>query len=909
MAFELRTVAGIPRPTDRTSFQRLSVVRKNTLYALWQVDPSVEFRVRVTDSRLNAWMPLLGATPDPDDANVACLDIFRLEYLFLPAFSLDPALVDTDAGDSFVVPGRLHDALVALVDAGLDLAIDPSITGQNGLGPSVLLARIKAAVPKLAALLVLTGNDFIDVKESDDDDVDVQWPSLIKMGQLICPQSGSLSPLAHLRGLQGSYLHPDVRDRPTGRYQVISNAIAAKAMSGSLAALGSEHKSSQVAKFIIDTAWESELEMALLNWPAALTDVDARAQFQTEDVSKRSAVLRDRFEVIMTHHSSTRQWVTGATSSQQFSVALSLAEELLDLKEPRSLTALRSLDTFLSSRMELLTSNVMALSPPQRASHIIGYVKTMKDSRPSGGSSSSDGASSFSATGGQSSSQIGYIFKAGNAFSAQIEAFLVSKSVCAPLSHTVTHDEKGAEVQVVDDVNSGLLALLQQPSVRGNAVEVCRLAYLRYEPIVAQFFATKCYYQSELFQLLAAARLELPDFFSVAVITDDRGHVRRNDEGFKLDEAYVTAIARWGFDSVNHYNHLIVALECKRAGIAFELRGTPKMRQSSAIPTLATSLEAQWNQPRSAELVVLVDRIANCLGCPRGDAVGGLAALWTQIELFTNRAPEGIDRQDLRSSMMQKALEPPSSRGRHMLSCPPGTATVSRAFLHEDDECWSALTNADDATEDLMKIEKILPGALTAINKFRAGDAAPSGKGAGRGAGKNDGGGGGNGGGRGGGKGKSKRRATDDANSPPPKQPTYQGFSLTPGSTSHNCSWSSSSGGAGSDVLTISRQYLDQTTGKNVDLPDLVVDVAKFCKANGVKQADYCWEFVASYFWSSFDRATNALADKGSNRVKRAMRIACSRCPKSSDTSKHPEGLMAMHAMPKNVNNLVTYFQ
>ena len=141
--------------------------------------------------------------------------------------------------------------------------------------------------------------------------------------------------------------------------------------------------------------------------------------------------------------------------------------------------------------------------------------------------------------------------------------------------------------------------------------------------------------------------------------------------------------------------------------------------------------------------MVLVDRIANCLGCPRGDAVGGLAALWTQIELFINRAPEGIDRQDLRSSMMQKALEPPSSRGRHMLSCPPGTATVSRAFLHEDDDCWSALTNADDATEDLMKIEKILPGALTAINKFRAGDAAPSGKGAGRGAGKGDGGGGG----------------------------------------------------------------------------------------------------------------------------------------------------------------------
>ena len=208
----------------------------------------------------------------------------------------------------------------------------------------------------------------------------------------------------------------------------------------------------------------------------------------------------------------------------------------------------------------------------------------------------------------------------------------------------------------------------------------------------------------------------------------------------------------------------------------------------------------------------------------------------------------------------------------------------------------------------MIKIEKILPGALTAINKFRAGDVPPSGKGAGRGTGK-AGDGGDSGGGRGGGKGKAKRRAADNTNSPPPKAPTYQGFSLTPGSTSQNCSWSSSSGGAGSDVLTISREYFDQTTGKNVDLPNLVLDVAKFCKANGVKPSYYCWEFIASCFWSSYDRATNSLADRGSNRVKRAMRIACSRCPKSSDTSKHPGGLMAMHSMPKSVNNLIAYFQ
>ena len=110
----------------------------------------------------------------------------------------------------------------------------------------------------------------------------------------------------------------------------------------------------------------------------------------------------------------------------------------------------------------------------------------------------------------------------------------------------------------------------QAPGQCGRTVPPCLPSLQLYEPIVCQFFATKCHYQSGLFQTLAAARLELANFFSVAVITDDHGNVRRNDDGFKLTDIYVAAIARWGFDSVNHYNHLIVALECKRAGIAFD---------------------------------------------------------------------------------------------------------------------------------------------------------------------------------------------------------------------------------------------------------------------------------------------------------------------------------------------------
>ena len=154
--------------------------------------------------------------------------------------------------------------------------------------------------------------------------------------------------------------------------------------------------------------------------------------------------------------------------------------------------------------------------------------------------------------------------------------------------------------------------------------------------------------------------------------------------------------------------------------------------------------------------------------------------------------------------MMQKALVPPSARGRHMLSCPPVTTTVSRPFLHEDDECWVALTSADDATEDLMKIEKNSAGRANChqqVSHQRLGTLGERRRSR---------------------FGQSRRRrrqwwwswrwpgqgehrATDDANSPSPKAPTYQGFSLTTGSTSQNCSWSSSSGGASSGV-TISRE-------------------------------------------------------------------------------------------------------
>jgi hypothetical protein len=179
-----------------------------------------------------------------------------------------------------------------------------------------------------------------------------------------------------------------------------------------------------------------------------------------------------------------------------------------------------------------------------------------------------------------------------------------------------------------------------------------------------------------------------------------------------------------------------------------------------------------------------------------------------------------------------------------MVSYPPGPATVSRAFLHEDDDCWAALTSADDATENLMKIEKFCQRANChqKVSRWRR-DTLGKGRRSRRGQSRR----------------RWRQRWRSWRRQRQGETPCHRRrqLAIAKGAdvsrlVSHawlsasNCSWSSSSGGAGSDVLAISREYFDQTTGKNVDLPDLVLDVAKFCKTNGVKQSGYCWEFVAS---------------------------------------------------------------
>ena len=166
-----------------------------------------------------------------------------------------------------------------------------------------------------------------------------------------------------------------------------------------------------------------------------------------------------------------------------------------------------------------------------------------------------------------------------------------------------------------------------------------------------------------------------------------------------------------------------------------------------------------------------------------------------------------------------------------------------------------------------MKIGKLIPGALNAISNMASGASSPgpanptpnlppSGGGVGAGGG---------GKGKGKGKGANKRNAdgSPKVDSPPSSPPGNQPL-LAPGTFASNYSWSA-------QVLTIKREAKDQKTGQLKQLPSAIFDVGKFCGANGVAFNDYCWEFVCSYWLSTFERANKNFRNLNASDAAKAL--------------------------------------
>ena len=310
----------------RTSWLARTDARRTTLLNRWNINDS-SLPVRVENVALAPWLPFLGATPDPTDANQLCLEQHHLEFYFLGAFiAPDVAVRRVENGSVLVLPSRLNGAFEALVSAGLDLTLDPRVTELNGLGPTVFLSRICAAIALLPQTLELRMEDFISIEASDPVVDDDTWPSHMAIGSLLCPTTESMRPFAGLRGLQGFFLAKDVDENPADQFHTSACAIiASRVMTKSLSSLNVMHYPRPVSRWMCKTLWVPSLAIVRLQWPDVLEEVDERSAFQTEDATQRAVAIRDRFAMLLLSLPSLRHWMSGGASAQEYEAAVSLA--------------------------------------------------------------------------------------------------------------------------------------------------------------------------------------------------------------------------------------------------------------------------------------------------------------------------------------------------------------------------------------------------------------------------------------------------------------------------------------------------------------------------------------------------------------------------------------------------------
>ena len=189
-----------------------------------------------------------------------------------------------------------------------------------------------------------------------------------------------------------------------------------------------------------------------------------------------------------------------------------------------------------------------------------------------------------------------------------------------------------------------------------------------------------------------------------------------------------------------------------------------------------------------------------------------------------------------------------------MLNSPPpqpgAPAIVPRTLLRRSDPCFEQLRSRDQATEDLVKIDKLMPGALNAISNLASLSNSSSPCSANHtltpssGSGGGGGGGGGNcAGGQGKCKGKGAKKRNSDGSSKTDgssqSPPGKQGL-LAPGTFASKHSWNA-------QVLTITHDANVRKTQQLKQLPSGIFDIGKFCLATGIAFNDYWWEFICSY--------------------------------------------------------------
>jgi hypothetical protein len=447
MPFALRPLPGSSNViTDASDFDALSDAGRVEHHDLWDYNSTSILYIHAHDTPLDKWLSVLGAIADPElDPAHPCLDHHLVESLLLRAFKPAPEVLRKHVGEFIVAPHRLGEALLRLVEAGIDLELSPSVTPANAL--TTLLMRVNAVLAGAFDLLPLRNIDLIPtVSSPTPDNLSSQWPSRVMFGDLVQPADGSLAPAADLVGLLGFRLHFSDREDLTSQYFVVANSLVAPQLTGPMESLGDDSKPALLAAHMVTTAWPAALAVAPSSFLSAVSDVADRLSYGTPG----STVIRKRFDTVLLHMQSLPDFVAGTPASQAFQLAVGLADNLLDVTDNSSLAALFALDSNLTGKVGLLdVHDARSKSAQERCALLLAHKDTQDEANdtPTASSDSSGGSLTSSASG------------VALRYTRELGLFLLSPAVTGPLVVVPSRTAADGAAQY-DEQTSGLLALL-----------------------------------------------------------------------------------------------------------------------------------------------------------------------------------------------------------------------------------------------------------------------------------------------------------------------------------------------------------------------------------------------------------------------------------------------------------------
>ena len=696
---------------DGPSFFALNAAQQRAMFAFWTA--SGEFLVRVTHPAFVQWLVPAGIYfADPTAAGQSCAASHVLESLLLGACSLDPAIAGTaedQFGDTFVTPGTLAAALDALVNAGLDLTLPVPLPADPSANLNILDARITALLGSNRApdaiiigdrQLIMCHTGSHEVPQLPDPGLDIGWPDFLRFSELT-GYDGRLGPAGDLRALAGHFVLRAWRHNANGQYQIVLQTIAAHIWRNpAYMGLPWEVAPQLAAQFIVRTSWPGQLRLLYHAFPGVLEDVQLRFDYEVQTDAAHKRIVLARLPSLLRAFAHVGALLDDIPPAE----ALGLAEHLVACTSDGASAAV-SVGSFTALNAYLATRRAevdrLRTEPAPERVHAIEDAHrraTLDAAAAPTMLSPADGASADGAL-GATKSAIGQTLT--KPYRNDVSLLLDSEAVAGPLVTRARQRGDPAGVgQVVDNTRSGLLALLNQPSVASQPAEQLRLGLALGNQIVTQFIASKLHLDHALFRVLATARSSLAKMFSTAMVMTTAGDISNRDKTFDIDEyipGFCQEIVEGKFD--RNWWDVLVAITTHRKA-----------------PVAPVTKSEQWLQPRSTELATIADRIVGTVGFVPSPGYSILDFLSTCAQ-FTAAMPPELARDNIKAALMDMAMHPPMKRWDAMLRGAPGIP-VPESFLFATDKCFLEMSNMKAGTEQLMELEAVMPGAIGNLGAF-----------------------------------------------------------------------------------------------------------------------------------------------------------------------------------------------